>query len=72
MHVGKCVRPHVCAYNTFLHVCIHVVFGFFLAGGLACERLEEVMKIVVCVYRLDVFKLQFCIYNSYKGFDGKL
>ena len=28
---------------------------FFLAGGLVCERWEGIMKIVVCVYRLDLF-----------------
>ena len=28
VHVGKCVRSHVCAYNTFLNLCMHVFSGW--------------------------------------------
>ena len=67
MHVGKCVRQHVCAY---IYVPVHACF---LVGGLVCERWEGVMKIVVCVYRVDFFCLFKCSFasNSYKGFDGR-
>ena len=59
VHVRKCVRLHVCAYNTFLYVCMHV---FFSSGWISLWKMgRDYEERCLCIQTWFVFLVQFCI-----------